>query len=165
MESPPPAKMSQSSSRSPSLVARQAFSKRTAINEFQVQHFCGLCHALIQRTLDRFKVRTSADLPEQGWQAFTQMPEYGLFTSGVYACGFVCSDLAPNVNLEAVNADPAEALSGQTLPQLRHYMHTLMRSERAGNGYGSVLYEALCAGALEVFCARLDRDPDLYEGL
>lgn len=147
------------------LVVRRAFSRRSPINEFQAQHLCGLCRLLVQRTLDCFEVEACADLPEQGWESFTQMPEYRLFTSGVYACGFVCSDLSPTVDLGVVAARPAESLVNLHLPQLRHYMHTLMRSERAGFGYGSVLYEAVRSGALDVFCDRLERDANLYQDL
>lgn len=40
-----------------------------------------------------------------------------------------------------------------------------MRSERAGYGYGSVVFEALRAGVLEQLSERLDRGADLYERL
>lgn len=150
---------------SAALVVRRAPSKRVAINEFQTQHLCGLTRFLVQRTLDHFKVGAAADLPEDGWETFIKLPEYGLFMSGVYACGFVCSDLSPDIDLDAVKCRPNEALGLLTLPQLRHYMHTLMRSERAGYGYGSDIYEAMRAGVLEVVCERIERDADLYERL
>ncbi len=148
-----------------SLVVRRAPSKRAAINEFQAHHLCGLSLFLVQRTLAHFEVESVADLPEEGWEPFTYLPEYGLFTSGVYACGFVCADLSPDIDIDAVKCRPVEALGGMTLPQLRHYVHTLMRLERAGFGYGSALYEAVRAGVLEVLCERLDSDSDLYESL
>lgn len=151
--------------KSAALMVRRAFSRRAAINEFQAQHLCALYRLLVQRTLDYFEVETRADFPEQGWEDFIQLPEYGLFTSGVYACGFVCSDFSPTIDLEAISARPTEMLTDMTFPQMRHYMHTLMRSERAGYGYGSVLYEALRVGALEILCERLERDPNLYETL
>jgi hypothetical protein len=147
------------------LVVRRAFSRRATVNEFQVQHLCGLCRLLVRSALDLFEVEAYVDLPEQGWESFTQMPEYRLFTSGVYACGFVCSDLSPTVDLGAVDERPGKALADLDLSQLRHYMHTLMRSERAGFGYGSVLYEAVRSGALDAFSERLERDADLYEDL
>lgn len=147
------------------LVVRRAPSKRSAINEFQVQHLCALTRLLVRSTLDHFEVEASADLPEESWEAFTSLPEYGLFTSGAYACGFVCSDLRPDTDLDEVRRFPIAVLGGMDLRQLRHYVHTLMRSERAGHGYGSVVYEALRAGALEAICERLERGSDLYETL
>lgn len=150
---------------SAALIVRRAFSRRTAINEFQVQHFCELCRLLVRQTLDHFGVEICTELPEDGWESFIQLPEYGLFVSGAYACGFVCSDLSPAVDLESIKSRYAKALGEMDLPHLRHYLHALMRSERAGYGGGSVLYDALCEGALEFLCGRLERDPDFYECL
>lgn len=150
---------------SPTLISRRAISKRTPINEFQVQHFCELCRLLIHRALGHFGVKNSSELPENGSDEFTELPEYGLFTSGAYACSFVCSDFSPTADLCAVMQRPEETLTSMTLPQLRHCVHSLMRSERAGYGYGSILYEAIKSGALEVLCERLARDSDLYEDL
>lgn len=115
--------------------------------------------------MSHFEVESTTDLQEEGWGAFTELPEYELFTAGTYACGFVCSDLTPDVDLDTVKCRPREVLSSMTLPQLRHYVHTLMRSERAGYGYGSVIYEALRAGVIEALCERLERGSDLYESL
>lgn len=50
-----------------------------------------------------------------------------------------------------------------SLPQLRHYVHALMRTERATYGYGSVVYEAIRTGAVDVLCDRIERGSDLYE--
>lgn len=149
--------------RSAALIIRSAISKRTPINEFQAHHFCELCRLLIQRALGYFGVQRSSELPEDGIEEFTQLPEYGLFTSGVYACGFVCSDFSPTVDINAVILRPEEVLANMTLPQLRHYVHSLMRSERAGYGYGSILYESIKSGALDFLCDRIARDSDLYE--
>ena len=148
---------------SPTLISRKAISKRSPINELQVQHFCELCHLLTQKALGHFGVKNSSELPENECDEFTQLPEYELFTNGTYACGFVCSDFSPTVDLNAVMQRPEEVLARMTLPQLRHCVHSLMRSERAGYGYGSILYKAIKSGALEALCDRLTRDSDLYE--
>lgn len=150
---------------STALIVRRAASKRSAINEFQAQHLCALARHMVQAVVEQSEVDSVDDLPEEGWEAFTKMPEYELFVQGAYACGFVCSDLIPDVDLNAVTSRPREMLREMSLPQLRHYVHTLMRSERAGHGYGSVIYDALRAGVFDVFCERLEYGSDLYESL
>ncbi len=150
---------------STALIVRRAASKRTAINEFQAKHLCVLARLMVQAIMEQSEVDSVADLSEEGWEAFTEMPEYEQFVLGAYAFGFVCSDLIPNVDLNAVTSRPQEMLRETTLPQLRHYIHTLMRSERAGHGYGSVIYDALRAGVFEVVCERLEYGSDLYESL
>jgi hypothetical protein len=150
---------------SATLILRRAASKRSAIYEFQAEHLCNLIRFMAQAALAHFEVESVTDLAEEGWEAFTEMPEYGLFTLGAYACGFVCSDLKPNLDLNAVARRPGEAFCGMSLPQIRHYIHTLLRAERGTDGYGSVVYEALRAGVLEALCERLQSGSDLYESL
>lgn len=150
---------------SASLVVRRAPSKRSVVNEFQARHLAELCSLLVKRTREHFEVESVEELSDEDWESFTEMPEYGLFTTGVYACGFVCADLKPDADLDAIRQRPIEAIQGANLPRLRHYVHTLMRSERAGYGYGSVVFEALRAGVLEQLSERLDRGADLYERL
>lgn len=147
------------------LIVRRAASKRSAIHESQAQHLCGLIRFMVQETLAHFEVESVGDLAEDGWDAFTELPEYELFTLGAYACGFVCSDLRPDADLNAMARRPGEALRGMSLPQIRHYVHTLLRSERGTFGYGSFIYDALRAGALDALCERLQSGSDLYESL
>lgn len=147
------------------LIVRRAASKRSAINEFQARHLCALARYMVQAVVEQSEVDSVDDLPEEGWEAFTNMPEYELFVQGAYACGFVCSDLSPDVDLSAVTSRPRETLRVMSLPQLRQYIHTLTRAERAGHGYGSVIHDALRAGVFEVLCERLEYGSDLYESL
>ncbi len=147
------------------LIVRRAPSQRSAINESQAQHLCSLIRFMVQEALAHFEVESVADLAEEDWDAFTELPGYELFTLGAYACGFVCSELRPDADLNAVASRPGEALRSMALPQIRHYVHTLLRSERAGYGYGSVIYDALRAGALDALCERLQYGSDLYESL
>lgn len=150
---------------SAALIVRRAASKRSAIYEFQAQHLCSLIRFMVQAALAHCEVESVADLAEEDWEAFTELPEYELFTLGAYACGFVCSDLRPDVDLNAVARRPSEELCGMSLPQIRHYVHTLLRAERGTDGYGSFIYEALRAGVLEALCERLQSGSDLYESL
>lgn len=150
------------------LIVRRAASKRSAIHESQAQHLCSLIRFMVQAALHRWNVDSVAELPDDVWQAFeafTELPEYELFTLGAYACGFVCSDLRPDADLNAVVRRPGEALRGMALPEIRHYVHTLLRAERGTDGYGSVVYEALRAGTLEALCERIESGSDLYESL
>lgn len=147
------------------LIVRRAASKRSPIHESQAQHLCGLIRFMVQAVVDQWEVDSVADLPEDDWETFTELPEYELFTQGAYACGFVCSDLRPDADLTAVARRPSEALRGMSLPQIRHYVHTLLRSERGTYGYGSFIYDALRAGALDALCERLQSGSDLYESL
>lgn len=133
------------------------------VNEFQAQHLCALCSFLESRTLAHFGVRTLQDLPLEEDDEFTGLTEYDLFTSGVYACGFVCSDLLPDVDLEAIERDPQSVLDRMDLPRIRHYLHTLLRSERANWGCGSVIYSALRAGVLSALVQRIKDGEDLFQ--
>lgn len=147
------------------LIKRRLPSKRSAINEFQATHFCDLCTLLIQRTLEYNGIRDIEKLPTEGWEKFIELQEYNIFTTGVYACGFVCADMNSDVDLNMIQRSPADAIRRFNLLQLRHYVHTLMRSERASFGYGSVLYDALRAGVLDELVNRIARDTDLYENI
>lgn len=146
-------------------IKQSAPSSRTAINDFQRQHFCSLLEQLLSGALVQFGVRATSVLPQEGWERFTESREYRLFIEGAYACGFVCSDLRPNVDLNAVNQRPAEEMGRFDLKQLRHYVHTLIRSERASHGYGSLVWEAVLSGALERLLGRLANDSGLLEPL
>lgn len=147
------------------LIVRRAASKRLAINEYQAQHLCALARRMVQAAMEQSKVRDVADLPEEGWDTFTELPEYEMFTLGAYACGFVCADLSPDADVNAVMSRPRDALREMSLPRIRHFIHTLMRAERAGYGFGSVIFTALRSGVFEALCARLEGGTDLYESL
>lgn len=149
----------------PALIARRAAGKRSAINEHQAQHLLTLARCMTEAAIFQWEVDSVADLPQDGWEAFTDLQEYELFVLGAYACGFVCSDLIPNADMNLITSRPHEALREMSLPQIRHFVHTLMRSERAGHGYGSVIYGALRAGVFEALCERLEYGSDLYESL
>ncbi len=150
---------------SAALIVRRVANKRSYINESQAQHLCSLIRFMVQAVMNQSEVNSVADLPELGWEDFTKLPAYELFVLGAYACGFVCSDLRPDADLNAVARRSGEALHDMSLPQIRHYVHTLLRSERAGYGYGSVIYDALRARALDALCERLQSGSDLYESL
>lgn len=146
-----------------SYIKQSAASSRSAINNFQRQHFCTLLDQLIAGALSQFGVRTTSDLPEDGWERFAESREYQLFIEGAYACGFVCSDLRPNADLTLANQRPDEELGRSDLKQLRRYVHTLIRSERVNHGYGSNVWDSTRSGALECLLGRLVNDQSLLE--
>jgi len=119
---------------------------------------------LISATLGQFEARATSDLPPEGWEQFIESREYRLFIEGAYACGFVCSDLRPNVDLNLINQHPDE-LGRFDLKRLRHYVHSMIRSERASHGYGSFIWESTRSGALERLLDRLSNDEGLREPL
>lgn len=140
-------------------------SSRTPLNDYQRVHFCQLTEQLLEQALAQFSVRATSQLPEDGWSSFTQTREYLLFITGAYACGFVCSDLKPKLDLDRVNRSPRDQIARMDLKKLRHYVHMLLRAERANDGYGSVIWEAVRSGALEVLLRRLAHDSDLLAPL
>ena len=146
-------------------IKHSAPSSRVALNNYQREHFCSLIEQLVERALAQFEVRDTSDLPEDGWESFTQTREYLLFHTGAYACGFVCADLRPNIDLDMVNRNPEAHVTSFDLKQLRHYAHTLMRVERANDGFGSAVWESMRSGALELLLRRLAHDGDLLEPL
>lgn len=145
------------------LIVRRAPGKRSTINEFQTQLLCTLTRHLVRCALDLFDVDSVDKLPADGWKSFSGLAEYNLFIQGAYACGFVCRDLTPHADLNAVRLGPSEALQDTSLPQLRHYIHTLLRAERASDGYGSHIYEAHRAGVFTALCELLEDCSALYE--
>ena len=150
-------------SASVSLIKRRAASKRAAVNEYQAQHFLRLTNKLREATLQHFGVRSEFGLPEDGWSRFTELPEYEDFVSGAYGCGFVCEDFNPDFPIDDAHRRPAEVLREVSLIKLRHYIHCVIRAERHSDGWGSMIYEAMRAGALNTVCERLAPDSSLYE--
>ena len=81
---------------------------------------------------------------------------------GAYACGLVCTDLKPDNPLETERANAYQAIDGWSFPQLRQYVHYLVRHERWSNGYSSPILESLAQGHLQRVADRLERDDSLY---
>ncbi len=140
-------------------------SSRSDLNTFQREHFCSLIQLLIEGALGQFQVRVTSDLPEDGWERFTDNREYQLFLTGAYACGFVCSDLRPDVDIDRVNRSPENHVDKFDLKDLRHFVHTMMRSERSNFGFCSAIWESMRSGTLELLMGRLAHDPRLLDPL
>jgi hypothetical protein len=95
---------------------------------------------------------------------FWDIPAYEIFHDAAYACGFVCDDLTADFPIDVAQARPQLTLGGASFPELRHYLHTLMRAERSNrmDGYFSPVLEAVHSGALGVVAGRLEGDESLY---
>ncbi len=119
---------------------------------------------LISGALGQFGVRATSDLPPDGWERFTESREYRNFIEGAYACGFVCSDLRPDLDVDLINQRPDE-VGRFGLKRLRLYVHTMIRSERASHGHGSLVWESTRSGALERLLDKLANDEGLREPL
>ena len=70
-------------------------------------------------------------------------------------------DLKPDNPLEAARERPTEAIDGWAFPQLRQYVHYLVRHERFADGYSSPILESLVAGHLQQVADRLESDDSL----
>lgn len=140
----------------------RAQSKRSAINEFQVKLFVRVARMLADATLRAYEVRDLNFLPAGRIEAIRSLPEYALFIDACYAVGFVCRDLAPKAELEQINSRPTDHVATWSLPQIRLYIHTLIRAERWADGYSSPILCALQAGTLMSVAERLERDAGLY---
>lgn len=89
-------------------------------------------------------------------------PDYQFLIQTIYACGWVCDDLPLDDFLPQVNRDVDGTVGKWGLPQLRLYLHTLMRGEKWCDGNSSVVLEAFDSGALQTVARRLQEDESLF---
>lgn len=123
-------------------------SKRTPIYKSQARYLAHRIHGLervFRRNFDKPYNPNTGDS-----KRFWALPEYDLFHDAAYACGFVCADLRPDYSIERANNLPSESIGQESLNGLRHYLHTLLRAERANrmDGYYSPICSAIESGAL-----------------
>ncbi|MDV7210774.1 hypothetical protein [Azotobacter beijerinckii] len=137
-------------------IKQQATSRRSPVLWDQAQLFTMLTRDLIQAYMHHMGI----ELDE-----FYALPEYDRFVIGAYACGFVCRDYAPMDGelFEQMKSRPQEHLATCSFNRLRHWTHTLLRSERWNYGYSSPVMEALDSGSLELLIQRLETDNHLIE--
>jgi hypothetical protein len=143
-------------------IARSPPSRRSAVTQHQARHLVQLIRWLEREALAHFRVPVAARLPRERYGEFFRLEPYRVFNEGAYACGFVCRDLKPDNPLEAARTRPAEVIAGWSFPQLRQYVHHLVRHERWADGYSSPILDALVAGHLQQVADRLETDDSLY---
>lgn len=143
-------------------ICRKAASKRSVINEFQAGLFVDVSNVFINKSADVLRFLDLNHSPENDFEKITGLPEYAQFINAAYACGFVCRDLNPKINLELVNSRPKESVNSWTFPEIRCYVHTLVRAERWAGGHSSPIYDSILSGALKTVIERIRTDSTLY---
>jgi len=147
--------------RSSTRIARSPPSRRSVVNQHQVRHLVQLVRLLERSALAHFRVPVAARLPRERFAEFFRLEAYSIFIEGAYACGFVCRDLRPDNPLEGARDRAADLIAAWTLPQLRQYVHYLVRHERFAEGYSSPILDSLIAGHLQQLADRLETDASL----
>lgn len=146
-------------------ICRKAVSKRSVVNEFQALLFVNISNVFINKCSEVLRLRDANCLSEHDFERITGLPEYTQFINAAYACGFVCRDLNPKINLELVNSRSQELVSLWTFPEIRCYVHTLVRAERWAGGHSSPICDSILSGALKTVIERISVDNTLYSKL
>jgi hypothetical protein len=144
-------------------ISRRASTRRTRVTQHQARHLVQLIRLLERDALTHFRVPVAARLPRERYTDFFKLEAYRVFIEGAYACGFVCADLRPDNPLEAERDRSTEAIAKWAFPQLRQYVHYLVRHERWADGFSSPIFSALVDGHLQQVADRLEKDDSLYE--
>ena len=144
-----------------SRISRRPPSKRSAVSEHQARHLVQLIRLLERDALSHFRVPAASRLPKDRSGEFFKLESYRIFIEGAYACGFVCRDLNPDNPLESERERAAAAIDGWRFPEIRQYVHYLLRHERWADGYSSPIMDSLVEGHLQRVADRLETDDSL----
>lgn len=133
-------------------IAMKAASIRSQVRDDQIQLLIRLILDLIESwQLDR-------------GQVFRNIPEYSRLILGTYACGFVCSDIAPKDEYFSPYLRNPTLLTNSDFKTIRRFVHYMMRCERhadCGDDLGGgAIYKALDSGCLEAIARRLGSTPE-----
>ena len=142
-------------------ISRSPPGKRSVVTQHQARHLVQLVRLLEREALNHFRVPVASRLPKDRFAEFFKLEAYRIFIEGAYACGFVCRDLKPDNPLEGERERAAEVIAGWSFPDLRQYVHYLVRHERFADGYSSPILESLVAGHLQQVADRLESDDSL----
>ncbi|MDH4557809.1 NUDIX hydrolase [Pseudomonas sp. BN417] len=140
----------------------KAPSRRSPVFQDQADLLAELIERFEHSVLAHFRTSDRAQIPMERFKEIWDLPDYRLLIVGSYACGFVCRDHKPDFDLTAVDNNPVAALGHCPFPEIRHFVHTLLRSERWADGYSSPILEAVNSGALALVAARLREDYSLH---
>ena len=146
---------------SASRILRSPSGKRSVVTQHQARHLVQLVRLLEREALNHFRVPVASKLPKDRFAEFFKLEAYRIFIEGAYACGFVCRDLKPDNPLEGERERAAAVIAGWSFPELRQYVHYLVRHERFADGYSSPILESLVAGHLQQVADRLESDDSL----
>jgi len=148
-------------STSAARISRSPPGKRSVVTQHQARHLVQLVRLLEREALNHFRVPVASKLPKDRFAEFFKLEAYRIFIEGAYACGFVCRDLKPDNPLEGERGRAAAVIGGWSFPELRQYVHYLVRHERFADGYSSPILESLIAGHLQQVADRLESDDSL----
>jgi 8-oxo-dGTP pyrophosphatase MutT (NUDIX family) len=143
------------------LIQHDVTSQTQPVTLHQANHLIELIDLFHRGVLGHYQITDVAAIPLDRYSEVFDLPEYRLLVGGSYATGFVCHDFEPSVPLNEINRDPAILLGHCDFPNLRHYVHTLMRGERWADGYNSPVLESAKSGALRLVAIRLRDDHSL----
>jgi hypothetical protein len=132
------------------------FLKRSRLKESQIGFFILLARELGEAWRRRVE-----------GMILSEMPEYIRFTTGAYACGFVCNDFSLDLDrkfngssYEGVLERP-HTVRELPLQLVRHLVHTIVRGERWSSEVideeNGVVRRALDSGLIGEVAARLTR--------
>jgi hypothetical protein len=88
-------------------------------------------------------------------------PAYQAFHEAAFVAGFVCDDYVDFLDLEPVRRAPRSVIPRMSFGQLRHYVHTLQRTEKNNSQGSTALWLAAQSGALDLVAERLESDANL----
>lgn len=137
-------------------------SKRSPVYEAQA-HFLAKTIRKLERAYGR-KFSSSRELSLEDFNEFQGSEEYQDFIEATLICGFVCDDYLNPFPLDNAHLMPREILPSLTFNKIRHYIHTIQRSDKWNSQYNTALYDAIRSGALSIVADRLESDMTLYEG-
>ncbi len=142
-------------------ISRRPPGRRSVVTQHQARHFVQLVRLLEREALNHFRVPVASKLPKDRFAEFFKLEAYRVFIEGAYACGLVCRDLKPDNPLEGERERAAAVIAGWSFPELRQFVHCLVRHERFADGYSSPILESLVAGHLQQVADRLETDDSL----
>ena len=142
-------------------ISRSPPGRRSVVTQHQARHLVQLVRLLEREALNHFRVPVASKLPKDRFAEFFKLEAYRIFIEGAYACGFVCRDLKPDNPLEGERERATAVIAAWSFPELRQYVHYLVRHERFADGYSSPILESLIAGHLQQVAGRLESDDSL----
>ncbi len=137
--------------------------RRTPVREDQALFLAACIRALNEDLVAVLGPGTRPD--PRSSEKLWALRSYQIFCDAAYACGFVCTDLAPTYPLSAAHQSPDTTVGHEPFGKIRHFLHTLLRAERANNMTGCIspVLTAITSGALAVVAQRLESDATLRE--
>ena len=110
---------------SANLIVRRVASRQNPVHEAQARFLA----ILVRELIDECRLETELAGRDLEIREFFDLPAYLRLLDGAQACGFVGRDFKPDFPIGEMLIRPQESLSALGFPELRHYVHTLLRAE------------------------------------